>query len=286
MTKFDFFISHNQANKELARFIYHNAIFNALSVWYDESLLSGGDHLRSELELGLRQSNGYILLYSLNSSRSEYVQFEMEIAKEIKQGNNDFKILVVRLDNTEVPEYWRTFIWINWDENDVPKSIIQLISDITERPTIMGLASSASLNNIPLFTNESCTMAEQSRNYIIYYLCHVRQLIQNLGTLGYEIELRDSIIKLLSLSLFETIPNLQGGLLQIRPGVYELIHPVRMRIPPRISLIGLPERYNWEKIDNHCNEISTQFRVISRETNQPIPYPVPIKIEILLDSEL
>ena len=176
MAEFDFFLSHNGANKELARFIYHNAIFNGLFVWYDESLLSGGDHLKGELESGLRQSKGYILLYSLNARRSRCVQFEMEIAKGIKEHDNSFKLLVVRLDNTEVPEYWRDFVWRTWDENDVPNSIIQLISDITGHPTIMGLASSASLNNIPIFTNESCTMAEQSRNYIIYYLCHVRQL--------------------------------------------------------------------------------------------------------------
>jgi hypothetical protein len=284
MAEFDFFLSHSSENKELARFIYHNAIFNGLSVWYDESLLSGGDHLRDKLRSGIEQSNGYLLLFSHTANTSRCVQFEMKIAKGLKETNDNFRILVVKLDTTPIPEFWNAFLWRTWDSDNVPKSIIQLIQDISCRPTIMDMASAASLNNIPIFTNESCTMAEQSRNYILYYLCHVRQLIQNLGSHGHENELRDSLQKLLTLNLFEKMPNLQGGLLQIEPGVYEVIYPVRMRCTPTIFLTGLPEEYGWSIVNDHWNEIFLRFRVFSRATNQPVTHPIPIKI--LLSSEL
>lgn len=284
MAEFDFFLSHSSENKELARFIYHNAIFNGLSVWYDESLLSGGDHLTEKLKSGIEQSNGYLLLFSQTADTSRFVQFEMEIAKKRKEANNNFRIHVVRLDTTPIPEFWNAFLWRRWDSDNVPKSIIELIQDISGRPTIMEIASSASLNNIPIFTNESCTMAEQSRNYILYYLCHVRQLIQSLGSQGHETELRDSLQKLLTLNLFEKMPNLQGGLLQIEPGVYEVIYPVRMRCTPTIFLTGLPKEYGWSIVYDHWNEISIRFRVFSLTTNQPVTHPIPIKIHF--SSEL
>jgi hypothetical protein len=67
-------------------------------------------------------------------------------------------------------------------------------------------------------------------------------LLQAVATVGHPAEHHDTLQKLLGLSLMEQIPVIQSGWIPIEPGIFEHIHPNRMRIPPRVKLHGLPER--------------------------------------------
>src|SRR5208337_165390 len=92
---FDFFISHNSATKELARWLYHISLVNSLSVWFDEGLLDIGDELRPEIEDGINSSAGFVLLHCEDAMKSSWVQEEMRIAKSRKTLEPAFKIVVV-----------------------------------------------------------------------------------------------------------------------------------------------------------------------------------------------
>ena len=77
--------------------------------------------------------------------------------------------------------------------------------------------------------NESASLPEHSRNWVLYYLGHLKQLIQTVAAVGYVAEHQDTLQKLLGLSLLEQIPAIQAGWIPIAPGVFEHIHANRMR---------------------------------------------------------
>ncbi len=283
MRSFSFYISHSSATKEIARHLYYNSISNGLFPWYDESLLSIGDVLEREIQKGIQSSLGFVLLHSKQAMESSWVRKEMKIAKSKRMNDNNFNIFVVKLDEEPVIEtFWKDFLYLSWDPKDVSGSIIKLIEAVTGQKSILKITASSVLNQIPLVINETSTIAEHSRNYILYYLAHIKSLVSAVASVGYEEELRDTLKKLLNLYLLNSIPCIHGGMMQIAPGIWECIYANRMRIPPRIRINGLPAEYGWDVITN--NEVFCRLQIVSFKTKIPVPHPVPMILEF--DAEL
>jgi hypothetical protein len=282
----DFFISHSSATKELARHVYYNAIANGLSPWYDEALLSLGDQLEQELRLGIQCSKSFLLLHSKAAIEKEWVPFEMEVAESIFRNDPSFRLIAVKLDDEPLPEFWQKFLYQSWSNDDQPGSILRLLSDLTGRSPLVQIAAAAVLSAAPsdAFVNSSNTIAEHARNYVLCYLAHVKQLLSAVQSVGYEQELRDTLAKVLQLSLFEQLPSLQGGIIPIAPAVFEVIFANRMRIPPRVTIDGLPNRYNWTVVAN--TEVACRIAITEAGTSKPVQHPVPLSISITLDAEL
>ncbi len=282
----DFFISHSSTTKELARHVFYNAISNGLSPWYDEALLNLGDQLEQELRFGIESSKSFLLLYSKAAIEKKWVPYEMAIAEAIYQNDSSFRLIAVKLDDEPLPEFWEQFLYHPWNNNDQPGSILRLLSELTGRNPIVQIAAAAVLSTAPsdAFVNSSNTVAEHARNYVFYYLAHVKQLLSAVHQVGYEQELRDTIAKVLQLSLFEQLPSLQGGIIPIAPAVFELIFPNRMRIAPRVCVSGLPARYIWTIVAN--TEVSCRIAITEAETSRPVQHPVPLAISVALDAEL
>lgn len=282
----DFFISHSSATKELARHLFYNAIANGLSPWYDEALLSLGDQLEEELRRGIEASNSFVLFHSKAAIEKKWVPFEMKVAEAIHQGDPSFRLIAVKLDDEPLPEFWQQFLCHSWSNDDQPGSILRLLSELTGRNPIVQIAAAAVLSTAPsdAFVNSSNTVAEHARNYVLYYLGHVKQLLSAVHQVGHEQELRDTLRKVLRLSLFEQLPSIQGGIIPIAPAIFEVIFPNRMRIPPRVTIEGLPARYNWAVVAN--SEIACRVAITEAGTSRPVQHPVPLSISITLDAEL
>ena len=277
MRTFDFFISHSSATKDVARHLYYNLIANGLNPWYDESNIEATEVLEEQIFKGIDNSKGFILLHSEPAVKSQWVQMEMKIAVDKKSKDNNFKVFVIKLDNSLFTDlFWKQYLYQQWDNVDIPGSIIKLIETILGKKGVLTIAATSTLNNIPIFLNETSTLAEHSRNYVLYYLSHVKNLLSASRLTGYENELRDTINKILKLSLFEALPSIQGGRLQIAPGVWEFIYAVRKRIIPRIKVEGLPDKYGFEIIGN--NKISAKILVFDKESNSPVTHPVPMTV--------
>lgn len=104
MTSFDVFISHSSRNKEIARLIYYNGIANGLRPWFDEPLFSVGDEMLPTLEAAIQESTAYLLFASEQALDSNWVQHEMRFAELRKEKDPGFKLIVVKLDDCELPE--------------------------------------------------------------------------------------------------------------------------------------------------------------------------------------
>ena len=288
METHDIFISHSSATKELARHIYYNAISNGLQPWYDEAFLNMGDDLDPTIAEGIQKSKSFLLIHSKAAMEKRWVPMEMEIAKEKYENDHHFRLLVIKLDDEPLPNdgFWDKFLYGEWSSHDQAGSIIKILEGITGRKGIVSIAAASVLTPDPssVFVNESCTVAEHSRNYVLWYFSHVKQLLNATINVGHEQEIRDTLAKILELSMFENIPNIQGGFIPVAPGVFEIIHANRMRIPPKISLVGLPSRYKWSL--EKGNEVFTRFKIHDASNNQLIEHPVPLAISIKLDARL
>jgi hypothetical protein len=283
---FDFFISHSSATKELARLVYYNAVTNSLRVWYDEALLILGDQLEQELKRGIEQSKSFLLLHSKAAMESKWVPREMAIAQSVFKNDPSFRLMTVKLDDEPVPEFWQKFLYLQWDNSDQAGSVLRLLSDLTGHRPMIQIAAAAVLSAAPseAFVNSSNTIAEHARNYVLYYVAHVRQLLSAVQLVGHELELRDTLAKILQLSLFEQLPSLQGGIIPIAPALFEIIFANRMRIPPRVTIEGLPDRYNWTLVRN--SEIACRIAITEAGSLKPVEHPVPLSITIQHDAEL
>ena len=164
--------------------------------------------------------------------------------------------------------------------------MIKLLESLIGRKITPWITGAAFLSRDPsnVFFNESASLAEHGRNWVLHYLGHIKGLLQAVASVGYQAEHQDTLRKLLELSLLEKIPAIQSGWIPIEPGVFEHIHPNRMRIPPRVKMYGLPDRYDFRLFVN--NEIFTRMAVVEKVSGEVVRYPVPFSFTTELDAEL
>ncbi|NDJ59701.1 MAG: toll/interleukin-1 receptor domain-containing protein, partial [Chloroflexi bacterium] len=74
------FLSHSSADKPLARKIFRALRDQAVSVWFDTVELRPGDSLLGKISAGIAQSDYLLILITENSSKSRWVQYEVETA--------------------------------------------------------------------------------------------------------------------------------------------------------------------------------------------------------------
>lgn len=253
---------------------------NNLFAWYDEALLDLSSPLREKIEEGIQSSQGFLLLHSHVSSNSSWVQLEMKIAKEKYEADPNFKIFVVKLDNTDLDSFWTTFLYNSWDHQNKESSAISLLETLTQKKGLLRLTNSALLNNIPhdYSINESGTIAEHTRNFMVYNIAHIKGSLLSISKTQYPNEAKDSISKLLNTHLFESIPALAGGLIRIGNGELEFIYSNRMRVPPQVLVNGVPSEYSVSIIRN--DEIVTRLKVTNTTTGEPVNHSIPISIQL------
>lgn len=98
------FISHNKADKDVAREIALFLTAENINVWFDEWEISAGDSIIQEINTGLRGCTHFIILWSKNALTSNWVRRELQstLAKAIQTGSP--RVLPILLDNTPLPE--------------------------------------------------------------------------------------------------------------------------------------------------------------------------------------
>ena len=152
------------------------------------------------------------------------------------------------------------------------------------KKAIREITASAVLTRNPgdLFVNQSGVIAEHARNSVLYFLAHLKSLICNELHHGHPEELTDTISKMLGMHYIDVVPLIHGGWFPIGNGVWEFPHPRRMRIPPNITVKGLPDEYSYEVVQK--NEVFTRILFKDVATGSPVDHAIPISITF--DAEL
>lgn len=97
------FISHNKADKPLAREVGAQLMMVGVDVWLDEWSIDVGESIPAAINAGLRDFTHLVLLWSENAARSGWVQGELDSATMRLMSTPDVKVIPCFIDATPLP---------------------------------------------------------------------------------------------------------------------------------------------------------------------------------------
>ncbi len=97
------FISHNKKQKARARMLAMALVENGSSVWFDEWNLRPGDSLTGGIEEGLSNADVFVLLWSKDAARSNWVGTEVRAYLRRRVDDSSLRIVPVMVDDTPLP---------------------------------------------------------------------------------------------------------------------------------------------------------------------------------------
>lgn len=123
------FLSHNKADKPEARNIGAHLTLVGIDVWFDEWELQAGDSIPGKLNEGLEAFDAFLLLWSANSEKSNWVRNELHAAIMRSVKDNTAKIIPCMLDQTPLPVLIADRKGI--DFTNPKEGILELAGDLT-----------------------------------------------------------------------------------------------------------------------------------------------------------
>ena len=123
------FLSHNKADKAVTRNIGAHLTLVGMDVWFDEWELQAGDSIPGKLNSGLAAFDAFILVWSANAQRSNWVLQELSSAIMRSIRDNTAKIIPCLLDETPLPTLIADRKGI--DFSDPKEGILELVGDMT-----------------------------------------------------------------------------------------------------------------------------------------------------------
>jgi predicted RNA-binding Zn-ribbon protein involved in translation (DUF1610 family) len=129
------FVSYNKKDKEIAADIAVSLEIEDITVWFDEWVTLAGDSIIDKIESGLKGCTHFIIIWSVNSAKSNWVRKELQSAlcEAIRIGVP--RIIPVILDKTPIPKLLVDLKYIRYkddqekDRGEIVKSILE------EKPT-------------------------------------------------------------------------------------------------------------------------------------------------------
>jgi hypothetical protein len=132
------FISHNKADKEMARSLAIALIEQGADVWFDEWNLRPGDSLIGGIEAGLASANVFIVLWSKHAKKSSWIRTEMYASLCAKVADETLRIVPVMLDKTALPHLLRDHNGFSGAANMVEVAA-KIVGKIADRELMMRL---------------------------------------------------------------------------------------------------------------------------------------------------
>lgn len=97
------FISHNKADKLEGRLLATSLVQQGVGVWFDEWDILPGDSIVGGIEEGLSEADVFVLVWSSNASKSEWVGTELQAYLVRRVNDQTLRIVPIMLDETPLP---------------------------------------------------------------------------------------------------------------------------------------------------------------------------------------
>ncbi len=110
------FISHSSKDKALVLKIAEK--LKSESVWFDMWDMDAGDVLSDKIESGIDEAKNFLIILSQNSINSSWVKFELNMALIKYLENEDYRIIVAKIDNVKVPLRLKPFLRVDSNKSD------------------------------------------------------------------------------------------------------------------------------------------------------------------------
>lgn len=123
------FLSYNKVDKEAARSIGAHMVLSGIDVWFDEWEIQAGDSIPGKLNEGLGAFDAFVLLWSADSNRSNWVRQELHSAIIRAVKDSSAKIVPCLLDETPLPALISDRRGV--DFSDFHRGIDELLGDLT-----------------------------------------------------------------------------------------------------------------------------------------------------------
>ncbi|MBM3254259.1 MAG: TIR domain-containing protein [Candidatus Omnitrophica bacterium] len=127
------FISYSNSDKKFVQKLIKK--MESIRIWVDCWNLDPGDTLPSKISTAIYHSKWFILVASVNSMKSRWVQYELNIALIKWLQDSDYKIIIVRIDNCSILPELSPFLFVDYPgrQNEALQKLIKVITnrDIT-----------------------------------------------------------------------------------------------------------------------------------------------------------
>lgn len=124
------FVSYSSANWDFVRKLVEK--LKSAGVWVDKWNIDVGEPLPTKIETGISGSSEFILVLSKESLASKWTKYESHMAVIRSLEDANFRIIVIRIDDSSVPLRFRPFLYIDGSKNP-DLAIDQLNQAITDR---------------------------------------------------------------------------------------------------------------------------------------------------------
>lgn len=166
------FISHNKADKISSRLLAIALIEQGIGVWFDEWEIRPGDSIVGGLESGISSSDVFVLFWSIDASKSNWVGTEVRAYLTRRVTDTSLRIVPILLDGTPLPALVAEFKGFVWQET-TPEQIATEISGnkgdrevvrlLQNRMIELAWGNSSGGDPLPYFVCPSCGSAKLDR---------------------------------------------------------------------------------------------------------------------------
>lgn len=111
------FISHSSKDKPFVRKLVADLERHGILVWLDEKQINPGDPIPSSIGKGLQNSYYIVIVLSINSTNSNWVDFERDIALMGQLSRKNKKTIPILLDDCSIPEILYSLTYSDFRSN-------------------------------------------------------------------------------------------------------------------------------------------------------------------------
>jgi hypothetical protein len=133
------FLSHNRADSPFARSLGAQLKLAGADVWFDEWEIRAGDSLPAKINEGMGAFDVFVLVWSENSSRSDWVRRELEAAITLAINDPAVRVVPIRLDDTPLPPLLVSLRYLRGDEVVGGKLVIEILGLSGQRAWLMAV---------------------------------------------------------------------------------------------------------------------------------------------------
>ncbi|MDI6711027.1 MAG: toll/interleukin-1 receptor domain-containing protein [Bacillota bacterium] len=149
------FLSHNKMDRDIARRLGAQLVLGGADVWFDEWEMQAGDSIIGKINEGLESFDVFLLLWSENARRSDWVRRELRAAIHCSIGSRTKQVIPCRLDDTPLPPLLSDIRFIDCrDPNKAIEGIVEELLGISGRRSRL-IAIQAALDEMDLTWHES-----------------------------------------------------------------------------------------------------------------------------------
>lgn len=113
------FLSHSSNDKELVELVHRKLSHN--NAWFDAADIENGDRIPDKINEGINKASHFILFWSENSAKSNWVAAELNAAF-VKMMSDKCKFIIFMLDETELPALLKPYKYDVIDCSDLEKA--------------------------------------------------------------------------------------------------------------------------------------------------------------------